>query len=101
MGNDLGSGLNSDRSCVCLCVKMKKVKKTHRKTNLISLFQNAEDVRCKCICPPYRDVKGQIYKNNVTLKDWYVRFCATTASLNYICCMFPTRHWIFNVIFFQ
>uniref|UniRef100_A0A803STE0 Transmembrane protein 9 n=1 Tax=Anolis carolinensis TaxID=28377 RepID=A0A803STE0_ANOCA len=28
-----------------------------------------EDIRCKCICPPYRNISGQIYKNNVTQKD--------------------------------
>ncbi|XP_046897793.1 transmembrane protein 9B isoform X1 [Hypomesus transpacificus] len=31
--------------------------------------KNSEDIRCKCICPPYRDVEGQIYKQNVSLKD--------------------------------
>ncbi|XP_033972790.1 transmembrane protein 9B [Trematomus bernacchii] len=31
--------------------------------------KNSEDIRCKCICPPYREVKGQIYKQNVSLKD--------------------------------
>lgn len=33
-------------------------------------LQNSEDIRCKCICPPYKDVEGQIYKQNVSLKDW-------------------------------
>ncbi|XP_067249970.1 transmembrane protein 9 [Chanodichthys erythropterus] len=28
-----------------------------------------EDVRCKCICPPYRNISGHIYKRNVTQKD--------------------------------
>ncbi|XP_039185345.1 proton-transporting V-type ATPase complex assembly regulator TMEM9 [Crotalus tigris] len=28
-----------------------------------------EDIRCKCVCPPYRNIKGHIYKNNVTQKD--------------------------------
>ncbi|TRY66843.1 hypothetical protein DNTS_033018 [Danionella cerebrum] len=28
-----------------------------------------EDVRCKCICPPYRNISGHIYTNNVTQKD--------------------------------
>lgn len=37
-----------------------------------ALLQNSEDIRCKCICPPYRDVEGQIYKQNVSLKDWCV-----------------------------
>ncbi|KAK0140237.1 Transmembrane protein 9B [Merluccius polli] len=34
--------------------------------------KNSEDIRCKCICPPYKDFEGQIYKKNVSLKDWYV-----------------------------
>ncbi|XP_060788043.1 transmembrane protein 9 isoform X1 [Neoarius graeffei] len=28
-----------------------------------------EDVRCKCICPPYRNISGHIYNRNVTQKD--------------------------------
>ncbi|XP_055023456.1 proton-transporting V-type ATPase complex assembly regulator TMEM9 [Misgurnus anguillicaudatus] len=28
-----------------------------------------EDVRCKCICPPYRNIKGHIYNKNVSQKD--------------------------------
>uniref|UniRef100_A0A8C9RM86 TMEM9 domain family member B n=1 Tax=Scleropages formosus TaxID=113540 RepID=A0A8C9RM86_SCLFO len=32
-------------------------------------LQNSEDIRCKCICPPYKDVFGKIYKQNVSLKD--------------------------------
>uniref|UniRef100_A0AAZ3QG56 Transmembrane protein 9B n=1 Tax=Oncorhynchus tshawytscha TaxID=74940 RepID=A0AAZ3QG56_ONCTS len=31
--------------------------------------KNSEDIRCKCTCPPYRDIEGQIYKQNVSLKD--------------------------------
>uniref|UniRef100_A0A4W5LN19 TMEM9 domain family, member B n=1 Tax=Hucho hucho TaxID=62062 RepID=A0A4W5LN19_9TELE len=31
--------------------------------------KNSEDIRCKCTCPPYRDIDGQIYKQNVSLKD--------------------------------
>ncbi|XP_029429646.1 transmembrane protein 9 [Rhinatrema bivittatum] len=32
--------------------------------------KRSEDVRCKCICPPYRNISGQIYNNkNVTQKD--------------------------------
>ncbi|KAI1903903.1 hypothetical protein AGOR_G00000200 [Albula goreensis] len=31
--------------------------------------KNSGDVRCKCICPPYKDVPGKIFKNNVSLKD--------------------------------
>lgn len=29
----------------------------------------SDDVRCKCICPPYRDIHGNIYNKNVTQKD--------------------------------
>uniref|UniRef100_A0ACB8FTU3 Transmembrane protein 9 n=1 Tax=Sphaerodactylus townsendi TaxID=933632 RepID=A0ACB8FTU3_9SAUR len=28
-----------------------------------------EDIRCKCICPPYRNISGHIYKKNVSQKD--------------------------------
>ncbi len=35
--------------------------------------QSYEDVRCKCICPPYRNISGQIYKKNVSQKDWWDR----------------------------
>uniref|UniRef100_A0A4W5KLX4 TMEM9 domain family, member B n=1 Tax=Hucho hucho TaxID=62062 RepID=A0A4W5KLX4_9TELE len=31
--------------------------------------KNSEDIRCKCTCPPYRDIDGHIYKQNVSLKD--------------------------------
>ncbi|MCI4380807.1 hypothetical protein PGIGA_G00244180 [Pangasianodon gigas] len=31
--------------------------------------ESIEDVRCKCICPPYRSISGHIYKKNVTQKD--------------------------------
>ncbi|NWH80925.1 TMM9B protein, partial [Piaya cayana] len=30
---------------------------------------NSEDVRCKCICPPYKDHPGHIYNKNVSQKD--------------------------------
>ncbi|XP_067863364.1 transmembrane protein 9 isoform X1 [Heptranchias perlo] len=32
-------------------------------------FKSSEDVRCKCICPPYRDLTGHIYNKNVSQKD--------------------------------
>ena len=35
------------------------------------IFQNFEDVRCKCICPPYRNISGNIYNRNVSQKDWW------------------------------
>ncbi|ELV13376.1 Transmembrane protein 9B [Tupaia chinensis] len=28
-----------------------------------------EDVRCKCICPPYKDNNGHIYNKNISQKD--------------------------------
>ncbi|XP_026871857.2 transmembrane protein 9 [Electrophorus electricus] len=28
-----------------------------------------EDVRCKCICPPYRNISGHIYNKNASQKD--------------------------------
>ncbi|KAG5839600.1 transmembrane protein 9B-like [Anguilla anguilla] len=31
--------------------------------------KNSDDIRCKCICPPYKNVPGQIYNQNVSLKD--------------------------------
>ncbi|XP_072128686.1 transmembrane protein 9B isoform X1 [Mobula birostris] len=31
--------------------------------------ENSEDIRCKCICPPYKDNAGHIYNKNVTQKD--------------------------------
>ncbi|CAL8319961.1 unnamed protein product [Merluccius merluccius] len=31
--------------------------------------KNFEDVRCKCICPPYRNMTGHIFKRNVSQKD--------------------------------
>ncbi|XP_025776833.1 transmembrane protein 9 isoform X1 [Puma concolor] len=32
-------------------------------------FQSSEDIRCKCICPPYRNISGHIYNQNVSQKD--------------------------------
>ncbi|CAB1452636.1 unnamed protein product [Pleuronectes platessa] len=39
--------------------------------NLVGFTQakNFEDVRCKCICPPYRNITGHIYNRNVSQKD--------------------------------
>uniref|UniRef100_A0A8I5NUQ2 TMEM9 domain family member B n=8 Tax=Simiiformes TaxID=314293 RepID=A0A8I5NUQ2_PAPAN len=31
--------------------------------------QNFEDVRCKCICPPYKENSGHIYNKNISQKD--------------------------------
>lgn len=31
--------------------------------------KSSEDIRCKCICPPYKEVQGKIYNQNVSLKD--------------------------------
>ncbi|KAL4622860.1 transmembrane protein 9B-like [Arapaima gigas] len=38
-------------------------------TTDITDAKNSEDIRCKCICPPYKDVLGKIYNQNVSLKD--------------------------------
>lgn len=59
--------------CVGFCVPyIVQMCLTNKKNeHLPSLLQNSEDIRCKCICPPYREVEGQIYKQNVSLKDWY------------------------------
>ncbi|XP_051680478.2 transmembrane protein 9B isoform X3 [Oryctolagus cuniculus] len=32
-------------------------------------LQNFEDVRCKCICPPYKENSGHIYNKNISQKD--------------------------------
>ncbi|KFP05161.1 Transmembrane protein 9, partial [Calypte anna] len=31
--------------------------------------KSSEDIRCKCICPPYRNISGHIYNKNVLQKD--------------------------------
>ncbi|XP_028372781.1 transmembrane protein 9B isoform X1 [Phyllostomus discolor] len=31
--------------------------------------KNSGDVRCKCICPPYKDIPGHIYNRNISQKD--------------------------------
>ncbi|MBN3322465.1 TMM9B protein, partial [Atractosteus spatula] len=31
--------------------------------------KNSEDIRCKCICPPYKELPGKIYNQNVSQKD--------------------------------
>ncbi|XP_011845960.1 LOW QUALITY PROTEIN: transmembrane protein 9 [Papio anubis] len=31
--------------------------------------ESSEDIRCKCICPPYRNISGHIYNQNVSQKD--------------------------------
>ncbi|XP_060034502.1 proton-transporting V-type ATPase complex assembly regulator TMEM9 isoform X3 [Erinaceus europaeus] len=31
--------------------------------------KSSEDIRCKCICPPYRNISGHIYNRNVSQKD--------------------------------
>ncbi|RXM27169.1 Transmembrane protein 9B [Acipenser ruthenus] len=32
-------------------------------------LKNAKDIRCTCICPPYKELAGQIYNKNVSQKD--------------------------------
>lgn len=36
---------------------------------IVAQAKNFEDVRCKCICPPYRNISGNVYNRNVTQKD--------------------------------
>ncbi|RXM92430.1 Transmembrane protein 9, partial [Acipenser ruthenus] len=60
-------------SLQCLLVSMlhliaKRPPPTPPQKNLI-YFQSFEDVRCKCICPPYRNISGHIYNKNVSQKD--------------------------------
>ncbi|XP_041074954.1 transmembrane protein 9B-like [Polyodon spathula] len=31
--------------------------------------KNSNDTRCKCICPPYKELAGQIFNKNVSQKD--------------------------------
>ncbi|XP_068020841.1 proton-transporting V-type ATPase complex assembly regulator TMEM9 isoform X3 [Melanerpes formicivorus] len=31
--------------------------------------KSSEDIRCKCLCPPYRNASGHIYTRNVSQKD--------------------------------
>ncbi|GCC22927.1 hypothetical protein chiPu_0001318 [Chiloscyllium punctatum] len=31
--------------------------------------KNFADIRCKCICPPYKDNAGHIYSKNISQKD--------------------------------
>ncbi|KAJ8257193.1 hypothetical protein GJAV_G00182930 [Gymnothorax javanicus] len=37
--------------------------------SLTCAAKSFEDVRCKCICPPYRNISGHIYNRNVSQKD--------------------------------
>ncbi|XP_015333097.1 transmembrane protein 9B [Marmota marmota marmota] len=36
---------------------------------LTDAAKNFEDVRCKCICPPYKENSGHIYNKNISQKD--------------------------------
>uniref|UniRef100_A0A8C6SW99 Transmembrane protein 9 n=1 Tax=Neogobius melanostomus TaxID=47308 RepID=A0A8C6SW99_9GOBI len=36
---------------------------------VVAQAKSFEDVRCKCICPPYRNISGNVYNRNVTQKD--------------------------------
>lgn len=59
-------------TCICYqWIVQVFLKLKNAKSLICDLLQNSEDIRCKCICPPYRDIEGQIYKQNVSLKDWY------------------------------
>ncbi|PNJ50041.1 TMEM9 isoform 10, partial [Pongo abelii] len=39
--------------------------------------KSSEDIRCKCICPPYRNISGHIYNQNVSQKDCPVSLCCS------------------------
>ncbi|XP_063464447.1 transmembrane protein 9B isoform X1 [Pan paniscus] len=43
--------------------------------------KNFEDVRCKCICPPYKENSGHIYNKNISQKDWL----QWSSSLSLLC----------------
>lgn len=55
----LGSGLSM--SCLALSVLLL--------AQLTGAAKNFEDVRCKCICPPYKENPGHIYNKNISQKD--------------------------------
>ncbi|XP_022418873.1 transmembrane protein 9B isoform X1 [Delphinapterus leucas] len=55
----LGSKLSL--SCLALSVLLL--------VQLSDAAKNSEDVRCKCICPPYKDNSGRIYNKNISQKD--------------------------------
>ncbi|XP_010613685.1 transmembrane protein 9B [Fukomys damarensis] len=38
---------------------------------LTDAAKNFEDVRCKCICPPYKENPGHIYNKNISQKDCF------------------------------
>ncbi|KAM9429721.1 putative protein 2 [Salvelinus alpinus] len=42
---------------------------TRTSAQLDHIVFSFEDVRCKCICPPYRNITGHIYSRNVSQKD--------------------------------
>ncbi|KAK6472861.1 transmembrane protein 9B-like [Huso huso] len=46
---------------LCVITLILSTQKTHAK--------NSNDIRCKCICPPYKELAGQIYNKNVSQKD--------------------------------
>ncbi|KAG5282160.1 hypothetical protein AALO_G00052870 [Alosa alosa] len=37
--------------------------------SIVHATRSFEDIRCKCICPPYRNISGHIYNRNVSQKD--------------------------------
>ncbi|KAK7811613.1 hypothetical protein U0070_006049 [Myodes glareolus] len=55
----LGPGLSL--SCLALSVLLF--------APLTGAAKNFEDVRCKCICPPYKENPGHIYNKNISQKD--------------------------------
>ncbi|XP_037378532.1 transmembrane protein 9B [Talpa occidentalis] len=55
----LGSGLSLSYA-VCSVLLL---------AQLSDAAKNFEDVRCKCICPPYKENSGHIYNKNISQKD--------------------------------
>lgn len=43
--------------------------------------KNSEDVRCKCICPPYKENSGEIFSQNVSQKDCHCLHFANPKSV--------------------
>lgn len=58
-------------SRVCVCRFFRMLTTSYKQALMFSfLLQNFEDVRCKCICPPYKENPGHIYNKNISQKDW-------------------------------
>lgn len=61
------------RGCLTKCVSCSFLKilidnSQQSYTKFLFWLQNSEDVRCKCICPPYKDNSGYIYNRTYPKK---------------------------------